>query len=79
MPLTYTDIGIWIYMYYDDHNPPHVHIKRAGKEWTMEIKSLKESEGMPNKVKRFTKNFIEKYRQKLLEMWKTQNIYQIED
>ena len=61
MPLTYTDIGIWIYMYYDDHNPPHIHIKRAGQEWTMEIKSLKPNKKMPNKVERFVKAFIEKY------------------
>ncbi len=33
--------GIVISMYYDDHNPPHFHVRYGGDQATIEIASLR--------------------------------------
>ncbi len=37
--------GIIIAMYYNDHNPPHFHVRYAGHEATIEIDTLDYLEG----------------------------------
>ncbi len=41
MPLISTFFGIAIYMYYEDHAPPHFHAKYAGEEAIIGINDIK--------------------------------------
>lgn len=79
MPMIYEYIGIYIYLYYKEHNPPHIHIERPGYKGTMTIKDCKPSKGMPTKIRKIAEAFIKKHRNELLKMWETKNGYLIED
>lgn len=41
MPAVCEFFGILIYMYYNDHNPPHFHAEYAGSEVLIDIQSLR--------------------------------------
>ena len=47
MPEISRFLGIVIYMYFKDHNPPHLHVTYEKYEASIEIKDLK-SEGIVN-------------------------------
>ncbi|MDX2248734.1 MAG: DUF4160 domain-containing protein [Bacteroidia bacterium] len=41
MPLISTFFGIAIYMYFDDHAPPHFHAKYGGDQVLIDIRELR--------------------------------------
>ncbi len=45
MPKVSEFFGISIYMYFDDHPPPHFHARYAGREARIDIESLSVLEG----------------------------------
>lgn len=79
MPLIYEYVGIYIYLRYREHNPPHIHVEQPGYKGTMNIKDGKYSKGMPNKVRKVAENFIKKHKEELLKMWDAKQAYKIED
>jgi len=51
--------GIIIYIYGNDHNPPHIHAKYAGNYSEVEISTGKVIEGdLPTNAKRLVKNWV---------------------
>lgn len=79
MPLIYEHVGIYMYFYFSDHNPPHIHIEAAEYKGTMNIKDFKTKGNMTQPMIKLAKEFVSKHQDELLKMWKTQKAYQIED
>lgn len=75
MPTISTFYGIIILMHLTrkEHNPPHIHALYGEYEATFHIESGELFEGMfPNNGKTLVKEFIDIYRDELLEMWETE-------
>lgn len=53
MPIIATVAGVKIYMYFNDHNPPHFHAKHGGKEDVFDLDGqLMDGELHPKKRKK---------------------------
>lgn len=62
--------GIIIYIYGFDHNPPHLHIKYSGDEFTITIADrIVEGKGKSRVIK-IVNEFIDEYESEILFMWK---------
>lgn len=61
--------GIIIYMYGQDHNPPHLHVKDGGNWFTITIKDrMVEGKGLVKTI-RIINDYIDKHEARLLEIW----------
>ena len=70
MPEISRFFGIIIAMYYNEHNPPHFHIKYGEFEAIMTIETLQISEGLvPNRVKLLVLEWADEHRLELFEDW----------
>jgi hypothetical protein len=61
-------------MNYNDHDPPHVHVKYQSdvRSYRIEIKTrkwLKSDKTLSSKLKRMVEAWIEAHEQELLEQW----------
>lgn len=57
-------------MYYDDHNPPHIHVEYQGMEAFCSIDSGDVISGnLPNKAKKIVKEWILEHKEELLKNW----------
>jgi len=62
---------IEIYMYFNDHNPPHFHVKYWEYDCYIWIKSLELIEwNLPSKVEKMVLAWAELYQDKLEQEWK---------
>lgn len=70
MPRISYFLGISIYMYYDEHNPPHFHAvyNEHGGIINIKEKTLMKGE-LPKKVLSLILEWTEKYEKDLLEDW----------
>lgn len=74
MPTISIFYGITIVMYLRDkeHNPPHIHAYYGDEVAAFLISNGEIYHGtFPNRAKQMVKEFIEKYRSDLNEMWET--------
>ncbi len=70
MPSICEFMGIKIYIYYDEHNPPHIHVIGAGIEAVLSINDGSVREGaLPPRLKKVVAGWIAKERGALLENW----------
>ena len=69
MPSISSFFGITIYMYPDDHNPPHFHALYNGKSAIVDINTAKARGKFPKREKRFVEVWAEIHRQELFENW----------
>lgn len=70
MPEISNFYGITIYMFFEDHNPPHFHVYYDGSSALVSILDgaiLKGS--LPPQAKRLVKKWLELHRDDLLENW----------
>ena len=76
MPVISYFFGIYIRMYFDDHNPPHIHAEYQGQEALIEIKTGIIMQGkLPKKALKIIKDWTEEYQEELLDNWeKTVNL-----
>ena len=78
MPEISRFLGIIIFMYFDEHNPPHFHIKYNEYKAVMEIQSLNILAGyLPVKVRGLVEEWAEMHQAELLEMWNTKDFHKI--
>lgn len=78
MPEISRFLGIIIFMYFDEHNPPHFHIKYNEYKAVMEIQSLNILAGqLPVKVRGLVEEWAEMHTEELLEMWDTKDFHKI--
>ena len=61
--------GIRIYMYYDEHNPPHFHAKYDGEEALITMDGEIFSGTLPKSQYRLVKAWLELHRNEILENW----------
>lgn len=64
-----------ILMNYNDHSPPHVHVKYQGdvRSYRVEIQSrrwMKSEHKLPSKLKKMVEAWITAHEQELLEQWR---------
>lgn len=78
MPTVGRFLGINIYMYVSDHEPPHVHVYSGDDKCKIDINSGKLISGDldSNKLK-LVQDFIEIYKEELIMMWNTKRIHKI--
>jgi len=79
MPEICRFLGIVITMYFDEHNPPHFHVRYNEYRASIEIQSLNVMAGkIPARVRGLVEEWAELHRLELLEMWKSQDFHKLE-
>lgn len=70
MPSISSFYGITIYIYYNDHNEPHIHAVYGEYKGTISIKSNSVLEGsLPPNAKKLIIQWVEEHKKELLENW----------
>jgi hypothetical protein len=78
MPEITRFLGIIITMYFDEHNPPHFHVRYNEYRASVEIKTLNVMNGhIPAKVRGLIEEWAEPNRSELLKMWETRDFHKI--
>ena len=78
MPEISRFLGIIISMYFEEHNPPHFHVKYNEHKAVMEIQSLNVLAGyLPSKVRGLVEEWAELHQEELLVMWNTKEFHKI--
>ena len=78
MPEISRFLGIVVLMYFDEHNPPHFHVKYNEYKAVVEIKTLNILAGhLPGKVRGLVEEWAEIYQDELLTMWNTKEFRKI--
>ncbi len=71
MPTISEFFGIFIRMYYDDHNPPHFHAYYGSHSAIVTIETLEVLDGsLPRRAKNMVIEWAIEHRQELLNDWK---------
>jgi len=79
MPEICRFLGIIITMYFDEHNPPHFHVRYNEYRASLEIKTLNIIAGsIPAKVKGLVEEWAELHKEELLEMWESKEFHSVE-
>jgi hypothetical protein len=72
MPEICRFLGIVITMYFDEHNPPHFHVRYNEYRAAMSINDLNVIAGLlPAKVRGLVQEWAEKHKDELLDIWET--------
>lgn len=70
MPRSSEFFGVVIFMYYNDHNPPHFHAEYAGSEALIAIETLETLEGgLPRRPTAFVLEWAALHREALRRNW----------
>ena len=70
MPLVARLMGAKIYIYYLDHNPPHVHVVQSEHAAEISIETQEVIEGgIPLKLKKQAVNWIRDHVEELMDRW----------
>jgi hypothetical protein len=65
-------LGIVITIYFDEHNPPHFHVRYNEYRTAMSINDLNIIAGqLPAKVRGLVQEWAEEHRAELLNIWET--------
>ncbi len=78
MPEVSRFLGIIITMYFDEHNPPHFHVRYNEHRASVDIKTLNISAGsLPARVRGLIEEWAELHGDELLKMWETKEFHAI--
>ncbi len=78
MPEICRFLGIIIMMYFDEHNPPHFHVRYNEYQATLDIQTLNILAGMlPARVRGLVEEWAELHRDELMQMWNTKEFHKI--
>jgi len=70
MPIISYFFGIYIRMYHDDHNPPHIHVEYQGHEALLIISNAGILAGsLPNKAHKIVKEWMQVHQEELQNDW----------
>ena len=71
-------LGISIAMYFDEHNPPHFHVRYNDYRASMDIVTLNIYAGaLPARVRGLVEEWAEKHQDELLHMWETKEFHRV--
>lgn len=73
MPVIGNFDGIKIYIFPEDHMPPHVHIFHGGETVSIQIDASKVTGKMHNRVLKKSVQWVEKNREMLTKEWERLN------
>ena len=78
MPEICRFLGIVISMYFDEHNPPHFHVRYNEYRAVIGIRDLNLLDGrLPAKVRGLVEEWAELHQDELLMMWASQEFHKI--
>ena len=70
MPTLSIFFGIVVYIYWSDHNPPHIHARYSGEEAVIEIETLAVMEGsLPKRAMAMVLEWMREHQEELREAW----------
>lgn len=71
MPTLLIERGFRVVMYYNDHHPPHVHVKRSGNEARIQLNPIEvmDNYGYNRQELKTILEIIQQNHQMLLEAW----------
>ena len=79
MPEISRFLGIIITMYFNEHNPPHFHVRYNEYRASVEIKTLNIISGaLPARVRGLVDEWAEIHRNELQEIWENADFHTIE-
>lgn len=79
MPEISRFLGIVIAMYFDDHNPPHFHVRYNEYRAVMAIQTLNVLDGqLPARVRGLVEEWAEQHQAEMLAMWESKDFHRIE-
>ena len=79
MPEICRFLGIVITMCFDEHNPPHFHVRYNEYRASIEIESLNVMAGsVPARVRGLVAEWAELHRRELLAMWASQDFRKLD-
>ena len=79
MPEICRFLGIVISMYFDEHNPPHFHVRYNEYRAVISIRNLNVLDGhLPAKVRGLVEEWAEQYQDELLMMWETKEFHKLD-
>jgi hypothetical protein len=62
--------GIAVYLYFEDHPPPHIHVRYSGHKASVAIATAELVEGnLPRRAHRLVAEWIETHREELYVCW----------
>ena len=61
--------GLLIYLYGFDHNPPHIHVRRGGEEFTITIKDRIVEGRAKAKSIALVNEFLDSHETEVMELW----------
>ena len=70
MPQISSFYGIVIYMYINEHNPPHFHVVYQGYKATISIENGIVPGGMPRRALNLVFDWLDLHREELMNNWK---------
>lgn len=78
MPEICRFLGIVISMYFDEHNPPHFHVRYNEYRAVIAIRSFNLLEGqLPARVRGLVEEWAELHQQELLAMWNSKEFHKL--
>jgi hypothetical protein len=79
MPEICRFLGIVICMYFDDHNPPHFHVRYNEYRAVLTIQTLNLLDGrLPARVRGLVEEWAELHQAELLAMWESKDFHRID-
>ncbi len=79
MPEICRFLGIVISMYFDEHNPPHFHVKYNDHKAAIAIKTMNILDGsLPARVRGLVEEWTEIHQIELLAMWESHEFHRID-
>ena len=78
MPEISRFLGIIITMYFDEHDPPHFHVRYNDYRASVDIRTLNITVGLlPAKVRGLVQEWAELHKDELLDMWNSKDFHKI--
>ena len=79
MPEICRFLGIVISMYFNEHNPPHFHVRYNEFRAVFSVRTLNVMDGhLPARVRGLVEEWAELHQQELMAMWDSKDFHQIE-
>lgn len=79
MPEICRFLGIVIFMYNSEHNPPHLHVRYNEYAAVLNLKTLNVMDGkLPARVRGLVEEWAELHQDELLAMWESKDFHKIE-
>ena len=79
MPEISRFLGIIVFMYFNEHNPPHIHVKYNDFYGIIDIRSFNLLEGQfPARVRGLVEEWMELHQHELLSMWERKEFHKID-